>query len=55
VGEASVDVGRVAGLGRESAGLGNPRLDFDERGALGTVELDAMVDVGNIDIVKVGN
>ena len=54
-GEASVDVGRVGAFGRESAGLGNPRLTFDEPGRLGTVNLDAMVDLGNIDIYQVGN
>lgn len=51
VGEASVDIGRVGSRGRESAGLGNPHLTFDETGGeLGTVNLDAHVDVGNIDI-----
>jgi phage shock protein PspC (stress-responsive transcriptional regulator) len=51
VGEASVDVGRVGTQGRESAGLGNPHLSFNETdGDLGTVNLDAHVDVGNIDI-----
>jgi hypothetical protein len=54
VGEATVDVGRVAGLGRESSGLGNPTIELDEPGALGTVELDAAVDVGNIEISEVG-
>ncbi len=50
VGEATVDVGRVGAPGRESAGLGNPGLDFNETGAKGTLVLDAHVDVGNIDI-----
>ena len=50
VGEASADVGRVAVLGRESAGLGNPRVSVDTPGDLGTVNLDASVDVGNIDV-----
>jgi phage shock protein PspC (stress-responsive transcriptional regulator) len=51
VGEASVDIGRVGSRGRESAGLGNPNLQFNETsGDLGTVNLDAHVDVGNIDI-----
>lgn len=51
VGEASVDVGRVFTPGRESAGLGNPTLTFDDdAGELGTVLLDAHVDVGNIEI-----
>lgn len=50
VGEASVDVGRVGAPGRESAGLGDPTLEFNEPGELGTVYLNATVDVGNIDI-----
>lgn len=50
IGEASVDVGRVSAPGRESAGLGDPRLHFDDHGDLGTVLLDASVDVGNIEI-----
>lgn len=50
VGQASADVGRVAAPGRESAGLGDPRIDFNEPGSRGTIELDASVDVGNIDI-----
>jgi phage shock protein PspC (stress-responsive transcriptional regulator) len=51
VGEASVDIGHVGTPGRESAGLGDPTLVFDEtdRG-LGTVFLNAHVDMGNIDI-----
>lgn len=51
VGEASVDVGRVAAPGRESAGLGSPSLTFNQTDRPGgTVILDAHVDVGNIDI-----
>jgi hypothetical protein len=53
-GEASVDVGRVAAFGRESAGLGSPSLTFDNPGPEGTVDLNAMVDVGNIEIHVVG-
>jgi phage shock protein PspC (stress-responsive transcriptional regulator) len=49
-GFASVDVGRVGAPGRESSGLGNPNLEFDQLGELGTVNLDAQVDLGNIDI-----
>ncbi len=49
-GTASVDVGRVSANGRESSGIGNPSLTFDEAGNLGTVILDAQVDVGNIEI-----
>ena len=52
VGEASVDVGRVGSPGRESAGLGRPELRFNSPGPLGTVNLDASVDVGNIDIYQ---
>jgi hypothetical protein len=52
VGEASVDVGRVGANGRESAGLGNPELQFNDPGRLGTVTLDASVDIGNIDIYR---
>ncbi len=50
VGEARVDVGRVGAPGRQSSGLGNPGLDFDETGTEGTLILDAQVDIGNIDI-----
>jgi phage shock protein PspC (stress-responsive transcriptional regulator) len=50
VGEASVDAGRVASNGRESAGVGSPGLRFDNPGSLGTVNLDASVDIGNIEI-----
>jgi phage shock protein PspC (stress-responsive transcriptional regulator) len=49
-GEATVDVGRVAAFGRESSGLGSPGLTFDNPGPRGTVDLDAHVDLGNIDI-----
>jgi phage shock protein PspC (stress-responsive transcriptional regulator) len=49
-GEASVDVGHVGAFGRESSGLGNPSLQFDNPGPAGTVVLDAAVDLGNIDI-----
>ena len=50
VGEASVDIGRVATTGRTSSGLDNPHLSFNETGTDGTVFLDASVDVGNIEI-----
>ncbi len=53
-GRASVDVGRVGAFGRESAGLGNPTLTFDDPGPRGTVDLDATVSMGNIDIYQVG-
>ena len=52
VGEASLDVGQVTVLDRVSAGIGNPTLTFDEPGPLGTVELDASADVGNISIIN---
>jgi phage shock protein PspC (stress-responsive transcriptional regulator) len=54
VGEASVDVGHVGAGGRQSSGLGNPTLTFDDPGDLGTIELDANVDLGNIDVYWVG-
>ena len=50
VGEATVNIGRVGAPGRESTGLGNPGLDFDETGTEGTLLLEAHVDFGNIDI-----
>jgi hypothetical protein len=59
VGEASVDVGRVSAVDRTfgsgaqeqvSAGLGEPSLTFEDPGELGTVILDAHVDLGNIEI-----
>jgi phage shock protein PspC (stress-responsive transcriptional regulator) len=50
VGTAAVDVGRVGAPGREAAGLGNPELTFNDPGPLGTVNLDASVDIGNIEI-----
>lgn len=52
VGEASADVGRVAAPGRESAGIGQPELQFNDPGPLGTLNLDASVDLGNIDIFR---
>ena len=61
IGEASVDVGRVSSIDssrlpqsgeRVTAGLGEPSLTFDEPGDLGTVVLDAHVDVGNIEIQR---
>ena len=50
VGEATVDVGRVAAFGRESSGLGGPSLTFNRPGPDGNVLLDAEVDLGNIEI-----
>lgn len=50
IGEAVVDVGRVSGLGGLNAGIGDPRLVFEERGENGTVLLDAEVNIGNIEI-----
>ena len=49
-GDASVDIGRVAAFGRETAGLGNPHLSLDQPGDLGSVSIDATVDIGNIEI-----
>jgi len=51
-GSAEVSVGRVAGPGRETSGLGNPALMFDSPGPRGTVNLDARVDIGNIEISR---
>ena len=52
VGEASLDVGQVAALDQVSAGLGRPTLIFDEPGSLGTLDLSAIADVGNISIIN---
>jgi len=49
-GTASVDIGRVAGPGQESAGFGSPTITFDRNGPNGSVDLDLRVDVGNIDV-----
>ena len=49
-GNASVDVGRVAASERESAGLGDPHLTFDDPGSSGTVVVDLHVDLGNLEI-----
>lgn len=49
-GSASVNVGQVSTPERTSSGLGVPSLDWDETGELGTVLLDAHVNVGNIEI-----
>lgn len=50
IGTASVDIGRVAEPGRSSAGLRDPRIEWDEQGERGTLLLDAEVNIGNIDI-----
>lgn len=52
IGSAEVSAGRVAAPGRESSGLGNPALTFDSPGPRGTVNLDARVDLGNIEISR---
>ncbi|MDP9495797.1 MAG: cell wall-active antibiotics response protein, partial [Actinomycetota bacterium] len=52
VGSAEVSVGRVAAPGRETSGLGNPALTFNSPGPRGTVDLDASVDLGNIEISR---
>jgi hypothetical protein len=51
-GSAEVSAGRVAAPGRESSGLGNPALMFNTPGPRGTVNLDARVDLGNIEISR---
>jgi phage shock protein PspC (stress-responsive transcriptional regulator) len=50
IGEAVVDVGRVSAPGRVNAGVGDPRLEFEDRGENGTVLLNAEVNIGNIEI-----
>ena len=50
VGTAQVDVGEVSESGRSSAGLGSAPLHWDETGEIGTVFLDAEVNIGTIDI-----
>ncbi len=50
IGRASVDIGRVSEPGRSSGGLGDPSLNWDQTGELGTVLLDAEVNVGSIEI-----
>jgi phage shock protein PspC (stress-responsive transcriptional regulator) len=52
VGTATVDIGVVSEPGRSSSGLGDPNLDWDDPGDLGTVRLDAAVNVGNIEISR---
>jgi phage shock protein PspC (stress-responsive transcriptional regulator) len=49
-GSAEVSVGRVSAFGREVSGLGDPSLEFNNPGARGTVDLEANVDIGNIEI-----
>jgi phage shock protein PspC (stress-responsive transcriptional regulator) len=51
-GSAEVSVGRVAAPGRESSGLGSPALNFNSPGPRGTVDIDARVDIGNIEISR---
>jgi phage shock protein PspC (stress-responsive transcriptional regulator) len=50
VGGARVDAGRVSGLGRSTGGLGEPTLEWNDPGPLGTVFLHAEVNLGNIEI-----
>jgi len=52
VGTATVDIGVVSEPGRSSSGLGDPHLDWNAPGELGTVRLDAEVNVGNIEISR---
>ncbi|MEX1124658.1 MAG: PspC domain-containing protein [Acidimicrobiia bacterium] len=51
-GSAEVSLGRVAGPGRESSGFDNPALMFNTPGQRGTVNLNARVDIGNIEISR---
>ena len=50
VGGARVDAGRVSGLGRSTGGVGDPALEWNDPGPLGTVFLHAEVNLGNIEI-----
>lgn len=50
VGRAMVDVGRVAEPGRSTGGVRDPDLVWNESGELGTVLLEAEVNIGNIEI-----
>ncbi len=50
VGSASVDIGEVSGLGRSRGGLGDLHLEWNEPGELGTILLDAEVNIGQIEI-----
>lgn len=50
IGSARVDVGQVSEPGRSSGGLGDPNLTWDDPGPLGTIILDAQVNLGNIEI-----
>lgn len=49
-GSAVADVGRVAGPHRESFGIGDLEVFFDEPGTTGSVTLDLEIGVGNIDV-----
>ena len=50
-GTASVEIGRVAGPdGHSVSGLGDPNITFNIPGSAGNVDLDLVVDVGNIDV-----
>lgn len=49
-GGAFADIGRVGGLGEESAGAGNPHVDFETTGEAGSVFLDLSIDIGNIQV-----
>jgi phage shock protein PspC (stress-responsive transcriptional regulator) len=50
IGSAEVAVGTVSAFGREVSGLGDPSLEFNNPGTRGTVDLEASVDIGYIDI-----
>jgi phage shock protein PspC (stress-responsive transcriptional regulator) len=52
IGTATVDIGVVSEPGRSSSGLGDPHLDWNAPGELGTVLLGAEVNVGNIEISR---
>lgn len=49
-GIATADVGRVSGPEGQSAGLGNPTIEFNEPGTSGAVHLDLEISIGNIEV-----
>jgi hypothetical protein len=50
IGSATVDIGQVSEPGRSTGGFGERGLDWEQPGEIGTVILDAEVNIGNIDI-----
>ncbi len=52
VGRAGVNIGRVEEPGRSASGLGDRQLTWNEPGPLGTLFLDAEVNIGNLEISR---